>query len=147
MFGSTKGIRRGCLAEYAIIDAEVCCIKPSKVSHELAASVCLVGITSIMGLRACGLKQIDILKNEEENTDDDDDLPASDDIRVLITGGAGKLYHIIHTSLVSIYIYMCVYTLVSIYNILNRYKNTTLYLLLINRRGRECRNTNSKALV
>lgn len=83
VFGSTKGIRRGCLAEHAIIDAEVCCIKPNNVSHEIAASVCLVGITSVMALRACGLKEVDFFNETERHQV----LP--DDVRVLITGGAG----------------------------------------------------------
>eukprot|EP00516_Mucochytrium_quahogii_P009049 CAMPEP_0203766358 /NCGR_PEP_ID=MMETSP0099_2-20121227/369_1 /ASSEMBLY_ACC=CAM_ASM_000209 /TAXON_ID=96639 /ORGANISM=" , Strain NY0313808BC1" /LENGTH=368 /DNA_ID=CAMNT_0050662691 /DNA_START=129 /DNA_END=1235 /DNA_ORIENTATION=+ len=73
VFGMCKGLRRGGLAEYMIVDADICVRKPESVSHEDAASVPLTGITAMMAFRKCGLKEFQKEKQP----------------RVLVLGGAG----------------------------------------------------------
>jgi len=73
VFGMVKGLRRGSLAEFMVVDADICAKKPSSVSHKDAACVPLVGITSIMAFRKCGLKENDATRRP----------------RILVTGGAG----------------------------------------------------------
>jgi len=74
VFGMVKGIRRGSLAEYMIVDEDVCVLKPESVSDEDAASIPLVAITAVKAFRKCGLKEYD---------------PDGKRPRVLVTGGAG----------------------------------------------------------
>jgi len=78
VFGMIAGIpefHRGCCAEYVVVDAEVCAVKPKSVSHQEAAAVPLVSITAVMMLEACGLKM---------NPSSSPQGP-----RVLVLGGAG----------------------------------------------------------
>lgn len=74
VFGMCKGLRRGGLAEFFVVDGDICARKPAGVSHAQAAGVPLVGITAVGMLRKCGLK------------DGDPDGRAP---RVLVLGGAG----------------------------------------------------------
>jgi len=57
VFGMCLGLRRGGLAEYYIVDGRVCVKKPPSISHEEAASMPLVGITSILAFRAADLRE------------------------------------------------------------------------------------------
>lgn len=79
VFGMIAGVPerdRGCCAEYVVVDADVCAIKPKSVTHEQAAAVPLVSITAVMMLEACGLKI-------------HTSSPTTDGPRVLVLGGAG----------------------------------------------------------
>mmetsp|Transcript_17442 Transcript_17442/g.21479 ORF Transcript_17442/g.21479 Transcript_17442/m.21479 type:complete len:367 (-) Transcript_17442:313-1413(-) len=74
VFGMVKGLNRGSLAEYMIVDEEICVLKPENVKDIDAASVPLVGITAVKAFRKCGLREYD---------------PSEKKPRVLVTGGAG----------------------------------------------------------
>jgi alcohol dehydrogenase len=81
VFGMIRGLpqaNRGTLAEYAIVDAQVCARKPTDVPHSACASVPLVSITAVKMLRACGFPERGR-------------LDVSSGPRVLITGGAGGM--------------------------------------------------------
>jgi alcohol dehydrogenase len=79
VFGMCKGLRRGGLAEYMVVDGDICAAKPAAASHLEAASVPLVGITAVLGFRKCGL--VPAAQRPA-------DRPAP---RVLVTGGAGGM--------------------------------------------------------
>lgn len=79
VFGMIRGLpqaNRGTLAEYLLVDADVCAKRPANVSHSGCASLPLVAITAVKMLRACGLKE---------------DAPPKDSLgpRVFVTVGAG----------------------------------------------------------
>lgn len=57
-----------------VVDEDICVLKPESVESLHAASVPLVGITSVKAFRKCGLKEYD---------------PEGRKPRVLVTGGAG----------------------------------------------------------
>merc|ERR1719316_1736261 len=67
---------RGTLAEYVLVESDICARRPPSVPHTGCASVPLVAITAVKMLRACGLKE----------------QPSSTSgPRVFITGGAGGM--------------------------------------------------------
>jgi len=60
VFGMIRGLPQlytGTLAEYVLVDADVCARCPAGVSHAECASVPLVAITAARALRACGLTE------------------------------------------------------------------------------------------
>lgn len=73
VFGMVKGVSKGSVAEYMIVESSVCVKIPDGITAAEAASVPLVGITSVLAFRSCGLKE-----NDETSKP-----------RVLILGGAG----------------------------------------------------------
>jgi NADPH:quinone reductase-like Zn-dependent oxidoreductase len=78
IFGMIRGLPQrdtGTLAEYVLVDADVCASCPPNLSHAECASVPLVAITAVRALRACGLA--------EQPT------ASGSGPRVLVTGGAG----------------------------------------------------------
>jgi NADPH:quinone reductase-like Zn-dependent oxidoreductase len=76
VFGMVAGVRTGGMAEYLIVDMDLCAKKPPSTPHREAASLPLVAITAISAFRKCGLKS---------------DVPIPNVVgpRVLITGGSG----------------------------------------------------------
>lgn len=82
IFGMINGLPqagRGTVAEFAIVSARVCALKPVSVSHEGCASVPLVAITAVKMFRACKLTELSPAGSSREG------------LRVLITGGAGGM--------------------------------------------------------
>ena len=79
VFGMIRGLpqfHRGTLAEYVIVDGDVCAPCPSNVSHADCAAVPLVAITAVKMLDACKLQRFPKAKSGP---------------RVFITGGAGGM--------------------------------------------------------
>jgi len=79
VFGMIRGLPqrdRGTLAEFVLVDADICALCPPDVSHQDCASVPLVGITAVKMLRSCGLSPVDHVESGVGP-------------RVLVTGGAG----------------------------------------------------------
>ncbi len=80
VFGMIRGLPqrdRGTLAEYVLVDAEVCVRCPPACTHAECAAVPLVAITAVKMFEACGL------------TSATSDASSARGPRVLITGGAG----------------------------------------------------------
>lgn len=79
VFGMIRGLpqaNRGTLAEFAIVESEICARRPPSVTHSGCASMPLVAITAVKMLRACGLQE---------------QASSSSGPRVFITGGAGGM--------------------------------------------------------
>lgn len=77
VFGMIRGLpqaHRGTLAEYVLVDADICARRPAGLTHCECASIPLVAITAVKMFRACGLQE---------------QSPSSSGPRVFITGGAG----------------------------------------------------------
>ena len=53
VFGRSDVLAGGCYAEFAVVRADTIVKKPAELTHEEAASVPLVGLTAINGLREC----------------------------------------------------------------------------------------------
>merc|ERR1719316_1758743 len=66
---------RGTLAEYVLVESDICARRPPSVPHTGCASTPLVAITAVKMLRACGCKE--------------QPAPGESGPRVFITGGAG----------------------------------------------------------
>ena len=83
VFGMIRGLPqldKGTLAEWVLVDAEVCARCPPGFTHAECASLPLCAITAIKQLRSCGLSEV--LSDREANA-------ISQGPRVLITCGAG----------------------------------------------------------
>lgn len=79
VFGMIRGLpqfNRGTLAEFVLVEAEICARRPVSVTHSGCASVPLVAITAVKMMRACGI---------------DEHAPGTSGPRVFITGGAGGM--------------------------------------------------------
>lgn len=76
VYGMTKWLEKGTLAEYLIASESVCCKKPGELTPVEAASLPLVGLTALTAFQQAGF--------EAGN-------PDSKPYRVLILGGAGGL--------------------------------------------------------
>jgi len=79
VFGMIRGLpqaNRGTLAEYLLVESEVCARCPTSLSHAGCASVPLVAITAVKMLRTCGLQETSL---------------GAGGPRVFITGGAGGM--------------------------------------------------------
>lgn len=80
VFGMIRGLPqrdRGTLAEFVLVDADVCVRCPADVTHAECASVPLVAITAVKAFEACGLPPRP------------PSSPDSPGPRVLVLGGAG----------------------------------------------------------
>jgi len=89
VFGMIRGLpqhNRGTLAEYVIVEADICCRTPKSVSSKDAASIPLVGITAVKMFRACYSGDHDDMRELENR---DPDRNSINGPRVLITGGSG----------------------------------------------------------
>eukprot|EP01063_Lacrimia_lanifica_P001968 TRINITY_DN11024_c0_g1_i1.p1 TRINITY_DN11024_c0_g1~~TRINITY_DN11024_c0_g1_i1.p1 ORF type:complete len:465 (+),score=156.86 TRINITY_DN11024_c0_g1_i1:120-1397(+) len=122
VFGMIRGLPeagKGTVAEYCIVDADVCARKPKMhtaphvvtkkahepVAHTAAASLPLVGITAVKMFRACGLVERSLHTSKAPSQA----VAAQQHMKVLITGGAGgvgsiaiqlakKLYNVGHVT-------------------------------------------------
>ena len=59
VFGMIRGLpqlNKGTVAEYVLVDADVCARVPEGLPHRACAGVPLVAITAVRALRACGLR-------------------------------------------------------------------------------------------
>lgn len=75
VFGMVKGVSKGSMAEYLVVESSICAKIPDGISPNEAVGIPLVGITSVLAFRSCGLTEYDEITKP----------------RILILGGAGGI--------------------------------------------------------
>lgn len=95
VFGDTRGLRTGSIAEYFACDSRILALKPSNVTHVQAASVPLAALTAIQCFRKAGWEpefppsSSDKQQQQQQQEKDKDKEERKQRRRVLVLGGAG----------------------------------------------------------